>query len=282
MANYSTDPNQLGAWPANHMPNVAGVPWLFSTLPLISNLSKGVTAYTLDLGTCVWNGTAWAQISNPDNTSPRNILTETDGASNAKIWDLFVDGGCFFGRTRTDADGAGKNWLAVTRSGTTLTQIDLGNGVDNPLTVIHGNLQSTQIAILSGGSVSYASSFSVATGQATDVGWWVSGASGSNWFLNTAADGYGAGRNVIVAARGAGVGITSLSFGNSSDNPNFNFLGTGAVTVSGSLAITGNVGFYGTAVAAKPTVTGSRGSNAALASLLTALAGLGLLTDSSS
>jgi hypothetical protein len=33
---------------------------------------------------------------------------------------------------------------------------------------------------------------------------------------------------------------------------------------------------------AKPTVTGSRGSNAALASLLTALANLGLITDSSS
>jgi hypothetical protein len=43
-----------------------------------------------------------------------------------------------------------------------------------------------------------------------------------------------------------------------------------------------SVGFFGGTPAAKPTVTGSRGSNAALASLLTALAGLGLLTDSSS
>ena len=42
------------------------------------------------------------------------------------------------------------------------------------------------------------------------------------------------------------------------------------------------IGFFATAPVAKPTVTGSRGSNAALASLLTALAGLGLLTDSSS
>ena len=33
---------------------------------------------------------------------------------------------------------------------------------------------------------------------------------------------------------------------------------------------------------AKPTVTGSRGANAALASLLTALANLGLITDSTS
>jgi hypothetical protein len=41
------------------------------------------------------------------------------------------------------------------------------------------------------------------------------------------------------------------------------------------------LGFFGTAPVAKPTVSGSRGGNAALASLLTALAGLGLLTDSS-
>lgn len=42
-----------------------------------------------------------------------------------------------------------------------------------------------------------------------------------------------------------------------------------------------NVGFYGTSPAAKQTVTGSRGGNAALASLLTALAAIGLITDSS-
>jgi hypothetical protein len=39
------------------------------------------------------------------------------------------------------------------------------------------------------------------------------------------------------------------------------------------------VGFYGAAASAKPTITGSRGGNAALASLLTALGTLGLLTD---
>lgn len=42
------------------------------------------------------------------------------------------------------------------------------------------------------------------------------------------------------------------------------------------------LGFFNTAPVVKPTVTGSRGANAALASLLTALAGLGLVTDSSS
>lgn len=42
------------------------------------------------------------------------------------------------------------------------------------------------------------------------------------------------------------------------------------------------LGFFGTNPVVKPTVTGSRGGNAALASLLTALAGEGLIVDSSS
>lgn len=53
-----------------------------------------------------------------------------------------------------------------------------------------------------------------------------------------------------------------------------------AVTLQSTLKIQGNVGFYNTAPSAKPTITGSRGGNAALASLLTGLAGLGLITDS--
>ena len=50
----------------------------------------------------------------------------------------------------------------------------------------------------------------------------------------------------------------------------------------GTLNQTGDVGFYGTTPQSKQTVSGSRGSNAALASLLTALASIGLITDSSS
>lgn len=48
---------------------------------------------------------------------------------------------------------------------------------------------------------------------------------------------------------------------------------------SGSVA---QLGFFGAAAVAKPTVTGSKGGNAALASLLTALSNLGLVTNSSS
>lgn len=55
----------------------------------------------------------------------------------------------------------------------------------------------------------------------------------------------------------------------------------GNINTSGNWTIGGNVGFNGTAPIAKPTITGSRGGNAALASLLTALANYGLITDSS-
>lgn len=44
----------------------------------------------------------------------------------------------------------------------------------------------------------------------------------------------------------------------------------------------GRLGFFGTTAIVKPAITGSRAGNAALADLLTKLASLGLLTDSSS
>lgn len=51
-------------------------------------------------------------------------------------------------------------------------------------------------------------------------------------------------------------------------------------TGTNDFAIVGKSGFNGTAPIAKPTVTGSRGGNAALASLITALASYGLVVDS--
>lgn len=53
------------------------------------------------------------------------------------------------------------------------------------------------------------------------------------------------------------------------------------IDVAQAMRHSGNVGFNGTAPLAKPTVTGSRADGTALASLLTALASYGLITDSS-
>ena len=80
----------------------------------------------------------------------------------------------------------------------------------------------------------------------------------------------------------------AIDFGPGSGGPDTNLYRNGAnilrtddnYQVGGYLEVQGNLGFYGTASITKPTVTGSRGGNAALASLCTALANLGLITNS--
>lgn len=71
--------------------------------------------------------------------------------------------------------------------------------------------------------------------------------------------------NISVALVGKGTGGVSLRDGGNA----FKF----EVNTTG-------IGFYGATPAAKPTITGSRSGNAALADLLTDLATLGLITDS--
>jgi hypothetical protein len=58
------------------------------------------------------------------------------------------------------------------------------------------------------------------------------------------------------------------------DSPAF----TGTVSLGATLS---RLGFFGAAGKTQPKVTGSRADNSALASLLSALAGLGLITDDS-
>lgn len=60
------------------------------------------------------------------NTDVYYELKETDGASNAKVWWWRHTGGNLFLQTRTDAGAAGNNALTITRSGTTVSQIQLG------------------------------------------------------------------------------------------------------------------------------------------------------------
>lgn len=52
---FPNDPYDLGFWPPNHIPGV----FTFASLPVVSNLTVGIDAFTSDMGPCVWNGTAW-------------------------------------------------------------------------------------------------------------------------------------------------------------------------------------------------------------------------------
>jgi hypothetical protein len=83
-----------------------------------------------------------------------------------------------------------------------------------------------------------------------------------------------------------GTGLTVTSGGATITAAGVAISAGGLAVVGGSatdtLKVTGNQGFYDTAPISKQTVSGSKTSNAALASLMTALAALGLVTDSTS
>ena len=83
-----------------------------------------------------------------------------------------------------------------------------------------------------------------------------------------------------------GTGLTVTSGGATITAAGVAISAGGLAVVGGSatdtLKVTGNQGFYNTAPISKQTVSGSKASNAALASLITALAALGLVTDSTS
>jgi hypothetical protein len=83
-----------------------------------------------------------------------------------------------------------------------------------------------------------------------------------------------------------GTGLTVTSGGATITAAGVAISAGGLAVVGGSatdtLKVTGNQGFYNTAPISKQTVSGSKASNAALASLMTALAALGLVTDSTS
>lgn len=136
-----------------------------------------------------------------------------------------------------------------------------------------------------GTQMNYSGSQVFSTAVANGIGTTLSGVM---WGVNTGAAG-----SVGVAVKGAASQSADLQqWRDSSDTVLGRVRPTGSVEVPTvvadsmypvMLSHTGTLlGFYNHAPVTKPAVSGSRGGNAALASLLSALASLGLITDSSS
>lgn len=134
-----------------------------------------------------------------------------------------------------------------------------------------------------------------ASGLSIDAPLWVLsgtptiGAGGTGYAINdVVVDGLG-NTFVIATAPGGIVGsvtVKARAEGNTS-NQSGTIATTARVGIGAGLTLTETwvqhraLGFFGATPVAKPTVTGSKAANAALTSLLTALANLGILTDSS-
>lgn len=111
------------------------------------------------------------------------------------------------------------------------------------------------------------------------------GADSTNSAVNIRGSSAGTGGGTVATIRNNNVAIISIGnksaiLGTAYDATPYIF-GNSTIEVHNGVKFLSTVGFNGTSPIAKPTVTGSRGGNAALASLLTALANYGLVTDSS-
>lgn len=112
---------------------------------------------------------------------------------------------------------------------------------------------------------------------------WTGAPTGLSVDFNSATSITNAGEPVGIEILGQTNAGAGLSIGLDVDNGwDVGFRTASSVLINSELQHSGStLGFYSTSAITKPTVTGSRGGNAALASLLTELANLGLITDSS-
>lgn len=88
---------------------------------------------------------AWNKFQSSDS---RILLDDSDGSTDKRLIDIDHNAGVTKIRTRTDADGSGKDILAITRgSGTAVSAIVYGNSTDLPTHTFRGALAGTNIAI---------------------------------------------------------------------------------------------------------------------------------------
>lgn len=174
---------------------------------------------------------------NLSSTEPRITFTETDQGTNLKMWDIDVNAAVMAFRTRTDADGAGVTWLAVTRGATTsIASIALtGNVVLNtPVSGVALDVSglNNQWATLVRGSSTTNQSYGMkilAGTSVIDAGFLVSDSTGAANYFYVQGDGLSVAQN--------------SSF---TDGPNFTYnvrindLRSATAGVGGSIAFSGN------------------------------------------
>lgn len=242
-----------GTLPAANLP--AGVPTgsanPSATLGLTAVNGSAATYMTSDSAPALSQAIVptWTGIHTWSLTEPRLRLNQSGAGTDLKNWDIDVASGVFTMRTRTDADAAGKNWLAVTRGTTTaISDVSLGNATDNNTFQVLGtgieslNGEVDVLRAAGGGvlSMKVASTAPVVemqrTSSSADAKRWGFDAGTSNALSFYAENDAGTVFRNFVNVQRTGAALTSENFGNATDNPTYGFLGTGTASFGGSVA----------------------------------------------
>jgi len=165
------------------------------------------------------------------------LQSNFSAAAGSRNWDSFVtSGGVLTARALDDAVSVTKTWLAVARSGATISSLSFGNAADNPtysflgtgLTTFNGNVLITQ--------ASFPELRMQYSGAAANEKNWVTFLGATYFALSTAADATpGSEVSRFLTATRSGSALASMEFGNATDNPTSLFSGTGTKTFSGQV-----------------------------------------------
>jgi hypothetical protein len=187
------------------------------------------------------------------NANPHLIFNETDQGANLKGWHIGPNSANLQFCTSTDAvlNTCVKQGLRLMRGATTaVSSLEFGNATDNPafnflgtsaISASSANLSrawstpNTQSVLLSSTlpAIAYVESDQVANAQK-----WVQYVQSGVWKLSVEDDGETIDRAAFTATR-SGNTVSSLSFGNTTDNPSYAFSGTGTATFNGLIAASG-------------------------------------------
>jgi hypothetical protein len=228
--------------------------------PLASPVFTG--APVLPTGT-----TGVTQTAGTNNTT---LATTAFVAAAAGLY-LPLAGGTVSGATTFSAAGTA---LSVTNNATLGGVTTLGSGAQNITTITPGSSAAVAIQFAQSGTAGFkfgtAADAPIAAGGGTFNGLTVT------LGTNILQAGNAVGTNNVIRLTPAAAGSTpTLTVIGPDANVNLALATQG----TGGFQFNSRVGFNNTAPAAKPTVSGAKGSNAALGSLLTALVSYGLITD---
>jgi len=176
------------------------------------------------------------------SVQPTLLFVETDQAANDQYWFQHAAGQHFRIGTVDNPVTGSVSALDILRSGNSLVSLSFGNVTNNPaynflgtgLMTVGGNVNASSFAgkgiFLSNATAPYI--WLSENNAALDGKLWRQATTGATMAFNIWRDDFGASKDWLSIVRAA-FAVSSLTFGNATDNPTYTFLGTGAGIVNG-------------------------------------------------
>lgn len=144
----------------------------------------------------------WTGNQTWSGTNPRLYLNESDQGADAKLWEWGVDGLTYYLRTRTDADGTGRNVITATRTTIGTSGMTFGDAAGSTLFTFAGTGGTVTTAAAS------AARFVVTGASVPTVGTYLPGTNRYGFSTATTYRGeFDASGQFIIGTTGAGLSI---------------------------------------------------------------------------